>query len=155
METLSISRTATKPQVYEELLPQLRALLHPSDEPISRMANCCAALKDAFSWLWVGFYLVKGNRLILGPFQGPLACSSIDWGKGVCGRAWSEGKTLVVPDVNAFPGHIACSSLSKSEIVVPVFVNHEIVAVLDVDSERLNNFDETDRHYLEEICKMI
>jgi GAF domain-containing protein len=122
---------------------------------IANLANVAAALKEQFSWLWVGFYLVKENELVLGPFQGPVACTRIRKGRGVCGTSWAEGKTLIVPDVEKFPGHIACSSVSRSEIVVPVFKNFEVVAVLDVDSEQLDLFDQTDKKYLEQIVELV
>ena len=114
-----------------------------------------AALKEQFNWLWIGFYLVKDNELVLGPFQGPVACTRIKKGRGVCCKSWAQSKTLIVPDVEKFPGHIACSSLSRSEIVVPIIRNDEVVAVLDADSEQLNKFDETDMHFLEQIVKLI
>ena len=130
-------------------------LLTYEKDIIANLANVTAALKQQFGWLWVGFYLVKEDELVLGPFQGPIACARIQKGKGVCGTSWANGETLVVPDVDQFPGHIACSSLSKSEIVVPVFKNNEVVAVLDVDSEALNQFDETDKVFLERIVSLI
>ena len=117
--------------------------------------DLCAALKEQFNWFWVGFYLVKNNELVLGPFQGPVACTRIALGKGVCGTAWQQGETLIVPDVDAFPGHIACSSASRSEIVVPLFTGGSVIGVLDVDSEQLDHFDETDKHYLEQLMKLI
>jgi GAF domain-containing protein len=119
------------------------------------MANLCAALKDTFNFLWIGFYIVKVDQLVLGPFQGPIACTRIGFGKGVCGTAWKKGETLVVSDVNAFPGHIACSSLSKSEIVVPVHCDGKVIAVLDVDSDQQSFFDEIDAHYLEKIVGLL
>ena len=141
----------TKQEQYESLLPQIKAVVEGEPDLIANLANTCACLKEQFNWLWVGFYLVKGNELVLGPFQGPLACTRIKKGKGVCGTSWAEKETIIVPDVNAFPGHIVCSSLSLSEIVVPVIRNGEVVAVLDVDSEKYNEYDETDKKYLEKI----
>jgi len=141
----------TKQEQYESLLPQIKAVVEGEPDLIANLANTCACLKEQFNWLWVGFYLVKGNELVLGPFQGPLACTRIKKGKGVCGTSWAEKETIIVPDVNAFPGHIVCSSLSLSEIVVPVIRDGEVVAVLDVDSEKYNEYDETDKKYLEKI----
>jgi len=141
----------TKQEQYESLLPQIKAVVEGEPDLIANLANTCACLKEQFNWLWVGFYLVKGNELVLGPFQGPLACTRINKGKGVCGTSWAEKETIIVPDVNAFPGHIVCSSLSLSEIVVPVIRDGEVVAVLDVDSENYNEYDETDKKYLEKI----
>jgi len=138
------------------LLPQLAALIEDETDLIANLANISAALRETFSWWWVGFYLVKNNELVLGPFQGPIACTRIKFGKGVCGTAWKEAKSLLVPDVNAFPGHIACSSSSVAEIVVPVFDKQgQVVGVLDVDSERYDVLDETDVVYLEKISKLI
>jgi GAF domain-containing protein len=140
----------TKQEKYEAFLPQLQGLIDETQEAVSVLANVCAALHAEFGWWWTGFYLVRGNKLVLGPFQGPVACYQIPFGRGVCGSAWKEQKTLVVPDVEEFPGHIACSSLSRSEIVVPVFDEKgEVCAVLDIDSKELACFDETDRLYLE------
>ena len=141
----------TKQEQYESLLPQIKAVVEGEPDLIANLANTCACLKEQFNWLWVGFYLIKGNELVLGPFQGPLACTRIKKGKGVCGSSWAEKETIIVPDVNAFPGHIVCSSLSLSEIVVPVIRDGEVVAVLDVDSEKYNEYDETDKKYLEKI----
>ncbi len=148
--------TGSKEEIYKSLIPQIKALVEGEPDLIANLANICAALKEQFNWLWVGFYLVKPNangedELVLGPFQGPVACTRIKKGRGVCGAAWRQAQTLIVPDVEKFPGHIACSSLSKSEIVVPVFTNGIVTAVLDVDSELLNRFDEIDKRYLEEI----
>jgi L-methionine (R)-S-oxide reductase len=153
-EDLSISK-GTKEEQYELLIPQIEGLLTGETDLIANMANVAAALKEQFSWFWVGFYIVKHNELVLGPFQGPVACTRIRKGRGVCGTSWSEAKTLIVPDVEKFPGHIACSSLSRSEIVVPIIKNNEVVAVLDVDSEHLNYFDETDQKFLEKIVDLI
>jgi L-methionine (R)-S-oxide reductase len=144
-----------KKEQYENLLPQIKGLLEGETDLIANLANVAAALKEQFNWLWVGFYLVKNNELVLGPFQGPVACTRIKKGRGVCGAAWEKAVTLIVPDVEKFPGHIACSSLSKSEIVVPILQNNEVKAVLDVDSADVNQFDETDKQYLEEIVNLI
>jgi len=141
----------TKTDQYRSLLPQIRALTEGEPDRVANLANVVAALKQQFGWLWVGFYLVKDGELVVGPFQGPVACTRISKGRGVCGTSWQEGRTLIVPDVEAFPGHIACSSLSRSEIVVPVFHQGEVVGVLDADSTELNDFDEEDRRWLEEM----
>lgn len=145
-----------KQDQYESLLPQLEALTAAETDLVANMANCAAALKMQFNWLWVGFYLVKGTELVLGPFQGPVACTRIAKGRGVCGAAWAQATTITVPNVALFPGHIACSSLSQSEIVIPIF-NHEqvVIGVLDIDSEALNCFDKTDAYYLEKIVKLL
>lgn len=145
----------TKEEQYIQLIPQIKGLLEGETDLVANLANVCAALKEQFGWFWVGFYIVKNGELVLGPFQGPVACTRIRKGKGVCGTSWAEAKTLIVPDVELFPGHIACSSLSRSEIVVPVIRNNEVLAVLDVDSSDLNTFDETDQHFLEEIISLI
>ncbi|MGB8194939.1 MAG: GAF domain-containing protein [Chitinophagaceae bacterium] len=145
----------TKEEQYQALLPQIQGLLTGETDLIANLANVAAALKEQFGWLWTGFYLVKNNELVLGPFQGPVACTRIRKGIGVCGTSWAEKKTLIVPDVEKFPGHIACSSLSRSEIVVPIIRNDEVVGVLDVDSAELNVFDETDQKYLEEIIALL
>ena len=147
--------SGNKEERYSNLLPQVKGLLEGEPELVANLANISAALKEQFGWLWVGFYLVKGEELVLGPFQGPVACTRIKKGRGVCGKCWENKRTLIVADVEKFPGHIACSSLSRSEIVIPVLNNNEVVAVLDVDSEALNHFDETDKKYLEEIVEMI
>jgi GAF domain-containing protein len=147
--------TGTKQEQYEALIPQLKGLLEGETDLIANLANVAAALKEQFNWLWVGFYLVKKDELVLGPFQGPVACTRIKKGKGVCGSSWAHEKTLIVPDVEKFPGHIACSSASRSEIVVPVFHGNEIAGVLDVDSKALNAFDTTDQTYLEQIVSLI
>jgi GAF domain-containing protein len=154
-EELKISATADKAEKYRELLPQLSALMAGENDLTANLANVAAALKQAFDFFWVGFYIVKENQLVLGPFQGPIACTRIDYGKGVCGTAWKEKRTIIVPDVEQFPGHIACSSLSKSEIVVPAFRQGEVALVLDVDSDRLHDFDEADREGLEKIMRLI
>ena len=145
----------TKEEMYSALLPQVKALLYGETDLIANMANMVAALKEQFGWLWVGFYLVTGAELVLGPFQGPVACTRIKMGRGVCGAAWQNKATLIVPDVEKFPGHIACSSLSQSEIVVAVFKNNQVVAVLDADSATLNSFDETDKKFLEEMVGLL
>lgn len=146
----------TKEGKYLELLPQIKALLEGESDPIANMSNMAASLKYGMGFFWVGFYLVKENELVLGPFQGPVACTRIAKGKGVCGSAWEKKQTLIVEDVDAFPGHIACSSLSKSEIVLPVYgKNKEIIAVLDVDSDELSAFDDLDARYLELILQLL
>lgn len=145
----------TKEEQYEALLPQIKGLLEGETDLVANLANVTAALKEQFGWLWVGFYLVKGDELVLGPFQGPVACTRIKKGRGVCGSSWAKGETLIVPDVEKFPGHIACSSLSKSEIVLPLHHNGAVVGVLDVDSATLNTFDETDKVYLEKIIDLL
>ncbi|MEO6722019.1 MAG: GAF domain-containing protein [Ferruginibacter sp.] len=147
--------TGSKTAVYQSLLPQIKALVDGEPDLIANLANIAAALKEQFGWLWVGFYLVKKGELVLGPFQGPVACTRISKGRGVCGAAWQQAATLIVPDVEKFPGHIACSSLSRSEIVIPFFNDKEVVGVLDVDSESLNEFDEIDQQFLEEIVQLI
>jgi GAF domain-containing protein len=144
-----------KTDQYESLIPQIKSLLDGEPDLIANLANTIAALKEQFGWLWVGFYLVKNGELVLGPFQGPVACTRIRKGRGVCGTSWTEAKTLIVPDVEKFPGHIACSSLSKSEIVVPVIRNKQVIAVLDVDSDTYNDFDKTDQYYLEQITNLV
>lgn len=145
----------TKEEQYRYLIPQIAALTEGEPDLVANLANITAALKEQFGWFWTGFYLVKDNELVLGPFQGPIACTRIRKGKGVCGTSWEQGKTLIVDDVEKFPGHIACSSLSRSEIVVPLWHQGQVVGVLDVDSEHLAHFDETDRQYLEEIVTLI
>ena len=169
----------TKPEQYESLVPQIKGLLEGETDLVANLANVVAALKEQFKWLWIGFYLVKpasvkvtaatkisvdtssyakasaDMELVLGPFQGPIACTRIRKGKGVCGTSWAKAQTIIVPDVENFPGHIACSSLSRSEIVVPITRNNEVIAVLDVDSEELDHFDETDKVYLEQIVELI
>lgn len=145
----------SKEEQYQSLIPQVEGLLTGETDLVANMANVAAALKEQFQWLWVGFYIVKEDELVLGPFQGPVACTRIKKGRGVCGTSWQEAKTLIVPDVEKFPGHIACSSVSKSEIVIPVFKNNEVVAVLDLDSSDYNFFDENDRRYLGMIIDLI
>jgi len=153
-EDLQIAQ-GTKTEQYATLLPQIRALMEGETDATANLANVAAALKEQFGWLWVGFYLVKGGELVVGPFQGPVACTRIRKGRGVCGTSWAEERTLIVPDVEAFPGHIACSSLSRSEIVVPIRAGSTIVGVLDVDSAELNAFDGVDQQNLEEVVKII
>ncbi|MEI9955303.1 MAG: GAF domain-containing protein [Ferruginibacter sp.] len=152
----------SKAEIYESLIPQIKGLLDGESDLIANLANVAAALKEQFKWLWVGFYIIKpfgtaqgDKELVLGPFQGPVACTRIKKGRGVCGAAWQNAAALIVPDVEKFPGHIACSSLSRSEIVVPLIKDNEVWAVLDVDSEELDLFDETDRKYLEKIVAVI
>lgn len=153
-EDLSIHKGETSEQ-YQSLIPQIRALMEGEPDLIANLANVAAALKEQFGWFWVGFYLVKDDQLVLGPFQGPVACTRISKGRGVCGTSWAQAETLIVPDVEKFPGHIACSSLSRSEIVVPLIKDGSVWGVLDVDSEWLNQFDETDKEFLEEIVAAI
>ena len=154
-ENLYIPETGNREDIYAALLPQISALLSGEHDRIANLANVTAVLKEAFGFFWVGFYLVQGDELVLGPFQGTLACTRIRKGKGVCGTAFERAETILVSDVNAFPGHIACSSVSKSEIVVPVFKEGAVVAALDVDSEWPANFSQTDRNYLEKICELV
>ena len=154
-EDLHIIASSGKTEQYQSLIPQIEALVSGEPDLVANLANICAALKEQFNWFWVGFYLVKDNELVLGPFQGPVACTRIGLGKGVCGAAWQQEQTLIVPDVEAFPGHIACSSLSRSEIVVPAFSIGKVAAVLDVDSELLDQFDETDALFLEQVVKLV
>ena len=143
-----------KQELYENLLPQIKSLIEGENDEIANMANVSACLKDTFNFWWVGFYRVIDNELVLGPFQGPLACTRIRKGKGVCGTAWQESQTQIVPDVDAFPGHIACSSLTRSEIVVPIIRKGVVVAVLDIDSEKPANFDEVDKDNLEKLVAL-
>jgi GAF domain-containing protein len=151
-----IIKSTTKEGRYQELLPQVKALVEGEKDPIANMANVCAALKYGMNFLWVGFYFVRENVLVLGPFQGPVACTRIQKGKGVCGTAWARKETIIVDDVEKFPGHIACSSLSKSEIVIPLFdARKSVIGVLDVDSDTLNSFDRTDEKYLKQITALI
>ena len=147
--------TTDKEKTYELLYKQVQALIDGERDEIAVMANVAALIHDTFHFWWTGFYRVIGQELVLGPFQGPIACTRIAYGRGVCGTAWQEERSIVVPDVEQFKGHIACSSASKSEIVVPVWKNDEIVAVLDIDSEKLNTFDETDRIWLEKMCTLL
>jgi L-methionine (R)-S-oxide reductase len=154
-EELTILENGTKEEQYEALLPQIEGLLHGEPDFVANMANLCAVLNTQFNHLWTGFYLVKGDQLVLGPFQGPIACTRIQKGKGVCGTAWETATTQIVPDVEQFPGHIACSSLSKSEIVVPLIKQGVVIGVLDIDSAELNTFDEVDAYYLTKIIDIL
>ncbi len=155
-EEIKISENLTKAERYEQLLPQIKALIAEETDIIANLANICAVLKyNMPGFFWIGFYLLKGNELVLGPYQGPVACTRIQMGKGVCGAATLRRETIVVPDVDKFPGHIACSSLSRSEIVIPLLNGKEVVGVLDVDSDSLNMFDEVDKKYLEELCSWV
>jgi L-methionine (R)-S-oxide reductase len=154
-EELKLSSAPDKKTRYDILLPQLEALVAGEKDITANLANIAAALKQAMNFFWVGFYIVKGEQLVLGPFQGPIACTRIDYGKGVCGTSWKDKKTIIVPDVEKFPGHIACNSASKSEIVLPAFINNEVALVLDVDSDRENEFDKTDQYALEEVMQIV
>ena len=154
-EDLSITRTGTKEEQYLSLIPQIEALLFGETDLIANLANVTAALKEQFGWFWVGFYLVKNDELVLGPFQGPVACTRIRLGKGVCGAAWERKEIIIVPNVDEFPGHIACASASKSEIVLPLYKGNDIIGVLDVDSEYLAHFDEVDGKYLKQILRLV
>lgn len=154
-ENLIIATSTTKTERYETLVPQIKSLISGESDLVANLSNIAAALKQTFGFFWVGFYLVKNNELVLGPFQGPIACTRIAFGKGVCGASWKEEKTFVVPNVDEFPGHIACSSDSKSEIVLPAFKNGKVFLVLDVDSDKLNDFDDTDAEYLGRVMKLI
>ncbi len=154
-EDLYIVKEGSLQEKYESLIPQLKALIEDESDIVANMANVAAALKETFGFFWVGFYRVDGEQLVLGPFQGPVACTRIAYGRGVCGTAWEEGQTLLVPDVDQFPGHIACSSLSRSEIVVPAFKESKVCAVLDVDSDSLDAFSETDAVYLQKIVSLL
>ena len=147
--------SGTKEEQYQALLPQIKGLLEGETDLIANLANISAALKEQFGWLWVGFYLVKNEELVLGPFQGPVACTRIKKGRGVCGASWERAETLIVPDVEKFPGHIACSSLSKSEIVLPFRHGDEVIGVFDIDSTELNTFDVTDKKYLEQVLSLL
>ncbi|ENV09894.1 hypothetical protein F966_01720 [Acinetobacter higginsii] len=144
-----------KAEQYQSILPQIQAIVEDESDVIANLANICAALKQQFDWFWIGFYLVKDNELVLGPFQGPIACTRIAKGRGVCGAAWQQQQVIVVPDVDQFPGHIACSSASRSEIVLPIMKAGECVGVLDVDSDELNQFDQIDAEYLQELMLII
>ena len=155
-ESLAISRTADRSVIYAEIAPQIAALVEGEPDLVANLANIAAVLKEAFGFFWVGFYLTKDDELVLGPFQGPLACTRIKFGEGVCGHCYTTREAVIVPDVEAFPGHIACSSLSKSEIVLPVFDrNGEVAMVLDVDSDKLNDFSQIDADGLKEIVKIV
>ena len=148
-------KNGDKQEMYETLLPQIASLVGNETDLIANMANIAAALKQTFGFFWVGFYRVRDNQLVLAPFQGPIACTRIKYGKGVCGTAWKEARTIIVPDVDAFPGHIACSSASRSEIVVPVIWEDKVIAVLDIDSDKLDSFNETDQIFLEKIVELL
>jgi GAF domain-containing protein len=155
-EELIVASSTDKAEKYRILIPQLQGLVEGESDFIANLSNLAAALKQTLDFFWVGFYMVKDGQLVLGPFQGPIACTRIDFGKGVCGASWKEKRTILVPDVEAFPGHIACSSASKSEIVLPAFDSSGSVRlVLDVDSDKLNDFDETDREALEKVMRLI
>ena len=154
-EELIVNRSGTKGDRYKSLIPQVESLVQGEPDLIANLANIVAALKETFDFFWVGFYLVKDEQLVLAPFQGPIACTRINYGKGVCGTSWKEAKTIVVPDVDAFPGHIACSSASRSEIVLPAFKNSKVALVLDADSDKLDDFDETDVKGLEEVMRIV
>ncbi|MFK4205717.1 GAF domain-containing protein [Acinetobacter junii] len=150
-----ILQQGDKAEQYQSIIPQIKAIVEGEPDLIANLANICAALNQQFGWLWVGFYLVKQNELVLGPFQGPIACTRIAKGRGVCGTAWQQQQVIIVPDVELFSGHIACSSASKSEIVLPIMQNKECVGVLDIDSDELNQFDEVDAKYLQQIISII
>jgi L-methionine (R)-S-oxide reductase len=154
-EELIISTSTDKKEIYRTLIPQIEALVGDESDLIANLSNITAALKQSMNFFWVGFYLVKNDQLVLGPFQGPIACTRINFGKGVCGTSWKEQKTILVPNVDEFPGHIACSSASKSEIVLPAFKDGKVVLVLDVDSDKLNDFDSTDQQALEKVMRII
>ncbi|MEJ2880837.1 GAF domain-containing protein [Pedobacter sp. GR22-6] len=154
-EDLIITKQGDKEVKYKSLIPQIEALVTGEEDLVANLANIAAALKEQFGWFWIGFYLVKGDELVLGPFQGPVACTRIRKGKGVCGASWERNEVLIVPDVDEFPGHIACASASRSEIVLPVYRGEVIIGVLDVDSEYLAHFDEVDEVYLKEIISLI
>ncbi len=154
-ENLFLPQAGSKEEIYEALIPQVEALISGEQDLVANLANIAAALREAFGFFWVGFYVVQGQELVLGRFQGPIACTRIAYGRGVCGTAWKEKKTQLVPDVEAFPGHIACSSASKSEIVVPAFEEGEVFLVLDVDSDTLDDFDAVDQHYLEDLMGIL
>ena len=154
-EDLTILRTVSKEEQYRSLLPQIEGLISGENDFIANLANVTAALKEQFQWFWVGFYLIKEDELVLGPFQGPVACTRIKKGRGVCGTAWEKSEILIVPDVEEFPGHIACAAASRSEIVLPMYHNSEIIGVLDVDSEYLDHFDKVDAKYLKQVLELI
>jgi len=155
MHDFEVNATLDKGEQYASLLPQIFALCKGEDDLIANLSNISAALKQSFNWWWVGFYFTKDYELVLGPFQGPVACTRITFGKGVCGLSWKNNQTIIVEDVSKFPGHIACSSTSRSEIVIPIVLNNEVIAVLDLDSEHLSHFDDIDKKYLEELCEFI
>jgi L-methionine (R)-S-oxide reductase len=154
-EELIITNSTNKEERYQSLIPQIAALVEGENDVVANLANIAAALKQAMNFFWVGFYLVRDGQLVLGPFQGPIACTRIDFGKGVCGTSWKEKRIILVPDVDSFPGHIACSSASRSEIVLPAFKNNDVYLVLDVDSDVLNDFDSTDEKFLGQLMRTI
>ena len=154
-EELIIAASAGKKERYDILIPQIESLVEGEPDIVANLSNIAAALKQTMNFFWVGFYIVRNDQLVLGPFQGPIACTRINFGKGVCGTSWKEKNTILVPNVDEFPGHIACSSASKSEIVLPAFKNGEVALVLDVDSDVLNDFDNTDRESLEKVMRII
>jgi len=154
-ENLVVSVSTDKKERYEVLIPQIVSLVEGEKDVVANLSNIAAALRQSMSFFWVGFYLVKDKQLVLGPFQGPIACTRINFGKGVCGTSWKEKRTILVPNVDEFPGHIACSSDSKSEVVLPAFKGEEVALVLDVDSDKLNDFDETDVLYLERVMRIV
>ena len=154
-EDLHITRGISREESYREILPQIKALTEGETDLVANLANIAAALKEAFGFFWIGFYIVKNNELVLGPFQGPVACTRIQKGKGVCGTAWKDKKVIIVQDVEKFPGHIACNAASKSEIVVPIYKSGEVDLILDIDSDQLNDFSSLDEKYLTELSKMI
>lgn len=154
-EELIINNTATKAEKYQSLIPQIEALVTGEPDLTANLANIASALKYGMGFFWVGFYLVKEDELVLGPFQGPIACTRIRKGKGVCGTSWANAETVLVPNVDEFPGHIACSSDSKSEIVLPAFKNGEVALILDVDSDQINDFDSVDQEYLEKLMRIV
>lgn len=154
-ENLIVNSNASKEEKYADLLPQIEAVIDGEPDIIANMANVASMIQETFQFWWTGFYRVIDNQLVLGPFQGPMACTRIKYGKGVCGTAWKEAQTIIVKDVDQFPGHIACSSASRSEIVVPLKVNGEVVGVLDIDSEKLSNFDSTDQKWLEKVAVLL
>lgn len=154
-ENLVVSLSIEKKERYEVLVPQIASLVEGEKDIVANLSNVAAALRQSMGFFWVGFYLVKDDQLVLGPFQGPIACTRINFGRGVCGTSWKEKRTILVPDVEAFPGHIACSSDSKSEVVLPAFKDDKVALVLDVDSDRLNDFDEVDVLYLEKVMRIV
>jgi len=154
-EDIHINKGLTREETYWEIIPQIKSLIEGENDIIANLANIAAVLREAFDFFWIGFYIVKENELVLGPFQGPVACTRIQQGKGVCGKAWQEKKAIIVPDVNQFPGHIACSSLSKSEIVVPVLKNNEVHLILDIDSDKLDDFSDLDVKHLMKLAALI
>ena len=154
-ENLIIPKQATKGEIYESLIPQISALFAGEENQIANMANLCAAIKEAFGFFWIGFYIVQGDELVLGPFQGPIACTRIQKGRGVCGLSFENAESVIVPNVDEFPGHIACSSLSKSEIVIPGMENGKVSFILDIDSDQLDTFDEIDEKYLTLIVQLL